>query len=344
VTGVRKVIPEGNNISTPKCTIAFLLVSIIILLPVTAYAQGSTHREELHIATPAEYITSKTSTGSLITPIDIPKTASPRTVAMPFAAYAVATDKIITLSEYDGIQIGMTRAEVVSIAGEPYEISVSENEIQYNGNPESADAIDKAIIAFDTNNAVKSKEVVYAFYDYTDGIFTYSGKSKKLNVPKYYREKTPGDNSPYLMKALNVEGVYEGSSSVTSLDLSKCTELEILYCPGLGLSKLDLSTNTKLEILSCSNNKLTSLNTSTLTKLKELFCYNNRLKELELTNNKDLARVDCRENKLTILKVSNLPKLKRLWCQDNKLKNLVLTNDKALISVECHKGYWKYNA
>ena len=48
-----------------------------------------------------------------------------------------------------------------------------------------------------------------------------------------------------------------------------------LYCYSNKLSSLDLSKNTELFLLSCNDNKLTSLDISKKSKLTGLYCYNN---------------------------------------------------------------------
>jgi hypothetical protein len=51
------VIPKDITISIPRYAIAVLLVYVVVLSPIVVYAQGSTNKEDLHIGTPAEYIT-----------------------------------------------------------------------------------------------------------------------------------------------------------------------------------------------------------------------------------------------------------------------------------------------
>ncbi|WP_299457253.1 leucine-rich repeat domain-containing protein [uncultured Rikenella sp.] len=69
-------------------------------------------------------------------------------------------------------------------------------------------------------------------------------------------------------------------SKLTTLDVSKNTQLKDLSCSENELASLDVSKNTQLQELYCYNNQLTSLNISGCTQLRELHCYNNRLPEV----------------------------------------------------------------
>jgi len=63
---------------------------------------------------------------------------------------------------------------------------------------------------------------------------------------------------------------------VTSLDVSKNTELTELACFWGGLTSLDVSKNTALTVLGCQNNQLTNLDVSKNTALTILNCRNNQ--------------------------------------------------------------------
>ena len=64
-------------------------------------------------------------------------------------------------------------------------------------------------------------------------------------------------------------------ASLTTIDVSKNTQLEILDCYDNQLSNLDVSRNTKLTYLNCSGNNLDSLDLSQNTKLTYLNCHGN---------------------------------------------------------------------
>ena len=71
-------------------------------------------------------------------------------------------------------------------------------------------------------------------------------------------------------------------SPITTLDVSKNTELTYLGCSNCQLTSLDVSNNTKLTYLSCDRNNLTSLEVSQNTALKNLSIYSNQIKGAEM--------------------------------------------------------------
>ena len=67
----------------------------------------------------------------------------------------------------------------------------------------------------------------------------------------------------------------KNEKNITSIDVSRNTQLKFLYCRNNKLSSLDLSKNTELFVLNCSDNKLSRLDLSKNTQLRGLFCYGN---------------------------------------------------------------------
>ena len=117
-------------------------------------------------------------------------------------------------------------------------------------------------------------------------------------------------------------------SPITTLDVSKNTELTSIKCHGTKLTTLDTSHNTKLVSLECNDAPtLTSLNVSQNTELKVLRCNNNALADLDLTNNTALETLECGENEFTTLDLSMNTELKYFGCFNSKLSSLDLTNN-----------------
>ena len=73
-------------------------------------------------------------------------------------------------------------------------------------------------------------------------------------------------------------------NQLTSLDVSKNTELTGLCCSYNQLTALNVSKNTALTALDCSNNLLTVLDVSKNTALTELYCYNNQIRGRAMDN------------------------------------------------------------
>lgn len=125
-------------------------------------------------------------------------------------------------------------------------------------------------------------------------------------------------------------------NALSSLDVSKNTELEWLWCYGNPLFSLDISKNTKLVGLSCYRNNLTSIDVSNNIALEWLGCNENNLTSLDISKNIALEELDCSKNQLTSLDVSNNPALWLLECYNNKLTSLDVSHTPALKELNCY--------
>ena len=114
-------------------------------------------------------------------------------------------------------------------------------------------------------------------------------------------------------------------NQLTSLDVSKNTELQKLYCDGNQLTSLEVGENTVLDTLHCYNNQLTSLDVSRNSALQWLSCYKNKLTSLDVSKNTNLTLLYCDSNQLTSLDVSQNNKLEKLYCSENQLTSLKLS-------------------
>ena len=119
-----------------------------------------------------------------------------------------------------------------------------------------------------------------------------------------------------------------GIPELTTLDLSKNTELEFLRCETAKLTSLDTSHNKKLRFLKCDEiSTLTTLNVSGNAELKTLYCKRNALTALDLTNNLALEKLECGGNEFTTLDLSRNTELKYFGCFNSKLSSLDLTKN-----------------
>ena len=124
----------------------------------------------------------------------------------------------------------------------------------------------------------------------------------------------------------NLEHLHARGLNLTTLDLSKNTELTLIDCSDTKLTTLDTSHNKELRILTCNENpSLTSLNVSGNTELKHLYCSKNALAALDLTNNLELEKLSCGENEFTTLDLSKNTNLKYLGFVNSKLSSMDLT-------------------
>ncbi len=131
-----------------------------------------------------------------------------------------------------------------------------------------------------------------------------------------------------------------------SLDLSTCTALHSLILSGMylyecrgPLTTVDLSKNTDLEYLDVGYNNFTSLDLSHNTKLMNLRCSRNYLEQLDLSANTTLCELDCRYNQLTSLDLHNNTELAVLKTDGNHLAEIDLDNNTKLGALDYLLGY-----
>ena len=126
-------------------------------------------------------------------------------------------------------------------------------------------------------------------------------------------------------------------NQLTSLDLSKNTQLQELRCGNNKLESLDVS-GSDLQYFYCSNNKLTSLNLTNHISLKDVDCSNNKLTTLEIGTKNNLMRISCQQNNLASLDVNNVPDLQYLYCNSNQLTELDVSKNPELKELECQSN------
>ena len=132
-----------------------------------------------------------------------------------------------------------------------------------------------------------------------------------INFMKYCYDKfdVNHDGKVSMEEAAAVKEIsVEGCSSLKGIEyFSAITKLS---CSGNNLSSLDVSKNTQLTSLSCYGNNLSSLDVSKNTQLTKLYCSGNNLSSLDVSKNTQLESLDCRYNNLTSLDVSKNTALK----------------------------------
>ena len=98
----------------------------------------------------------------------------------------------------------------------------------------------------------------------------------------------------------NLKKLNCGHNRLTSLDVSKNTELTYLKCSYNRLTELDVSKNTELTYLDCGYNRLTELDVSQNTKLTELYFVSNQLTSLQADNCTNLTVIFTGSNKYKV--------------------------------------------
>ena len=131
-------------------------------------------------------------------------------------------------------------------------------------------------------------------------------------------------------------GQYGDITDLTGIEYF--TNLKTLSCSENKITSLDLSKNTQLTRLTCQDNQLTSLNLSGITGLVMFYAQNNRLSSLDLSGNASLPMVHCESNNLASLDLSGMSGLKTLYCDDNDLTSLDVSDSPLLSYISCHSN------
>lgn len=125
-------------------------------------------------------------------------------------------------------------------------------------------------------------------------------------------------------------------NQLTSLNLGEITTLTGLSCGENQLTTLDVSKNTSITILQCQDNQLKSLNLGDISTLTDLFiCSRNQLTSLDVSRNISLQYFDCGGNQLTSIDVSNNTALILFDCRDNRIASLDVSMNIALENLNC---------
>ena len=137
---------------------------------------------------------------------------------------------------------------------------------------------------------------------------------------------------------VNLEQLYCGSNSLTSLDVSSNIALKRLSCTSNQLTTLDISNNIALTYLSCAGNQLSALDTSNNTELETLYCWENKLTILDVSRNTALKALNCSNNQLISLDASNLSSLTYITCNNNMLTSINVDGCIAMERLYCYNN------
>lgn len=177
---------------------------------------------------------------------------------------------------------------------------------------------------------------------------TETPKLVKLNCGSGYASAEDSDNAFPTIEGLaqltQLQMLYAPSASLTSADVSKCTELrylelagnagieeiDVTACPelmelslgGTGIAKIDLSKNPELLRLSLMGAKLGEVDLSGNPKLKYADVSENHLKALDVSANTALVHLDCDDNEISELNLKGCANLHGLEVSRNKLFRL----------------------
>ena len=123
----------------------------------------------------------------------------------------------------------------------------------------------------------------------------------------------------------------DNNPSLTELNVTQISRLEILYCVNNMLTGLDVSKNPMLTVLDCSQNMITELDVTNNPQLSLLNCSSNQIELLDLSQNTLLQTLNCHNNKITNLDITANQQLEKLNCNNNLLTRLNVDNNPNLI-------------
>ena len=164
-----------------------------------------------------------------------------------------------------------------------------------------------------------------------------NGKIKDFNL------KT--SDTIYIKEKVNVETVkIYGSKTLitylqcintglTSLNTSKCENLELLICQHNIISNLDVKGNKKLLYLDCQDNSLETLDISQNKELLVLYAQiNTKLGNIDFSNNTKIREIVAYgASNMTSIDVSNNPELLRLSVDQTSLSSIDVSKNKELL-------------
>ncbi|MBR3114665.1 MAG: hypothetical protein IKH47_02655 [Bacteroidaceae bacterium] len=137
----------------------------------------------------------------------------------------------------------------------------------------------------------------------------------------------------------SVTRLYADNNSISSLDLSRNTELTEVWCKRSKIKTLTLPAGKKLQNLYCTKNLLTSLNAEECTGLVRLYCDSNMIASLKLPPSSTLTELKCNKNSLGTLDMTSCTGIREIYCQSNNLQTLTLPSQAPLEKIECQENY-----
>ena len=108
-----------------------------------------------------------------------------------------------------------------------------------------------------------------------------------------------------------------GCSTITGIDVSRCSRLGQLDMSNCALTSLDITNCPDLTKLSVANNAISSLDLSNNTKLTELYLQYNNLSRVDVSKCPALKVLDVGANKLSSINVRNCTVLERMSVAQN---------------------------
>jgi len=120
---------------------------------------------------------------------------------------------------------------------------------------------------------------------------------------------------------------------LTSLDVSKLSNLKELYINNNRIEQLDVTQNEKITEINAGDNRLSSVDLSNNSLLETVDFEYNQLKTINIQNNLNIENLDVANNQITELNVGHLKKLQSLYASNNLISSINIKNNEQLIKL-----------
>ena len=124
------------------------------------------------------------------------------------------------------------------------------------------------------------------------------------------------------------------NNKIASLDVTRLTELKLLWVANEAITNIDLSKNLKLENLLLRFNKLTKIDITKNTALTALDFANN-ISTIDLTKNTNLTKIDIEETSITSIDLSKNTQAKFIELHNAKLTAIDISKNVNLTYFGC---------
>ena len=117
------------------------------------------------------------------------------------------------------------------------------------------------------------------------------------------------------------------SAKITDLNVSNLPTLQYLYAPTNELTTIDLTKNTELVEVELSNNRFENIDLSGNAKLKNLTLTNNKISSIDLSKNTELAKININQNPINAVDFTANNNLKSIYALNCGLTDVKFGNN-----------------
>jgi hypothetical protein len=141
-----------------------------------------------------------------------------------------------------------------------------------------------------------------------------------------------------IIKNINLQILLVYSNQLTSLDVTNNTNLQQIYGNNNLVNDLDLSKNPFLNTLDFGNNKLTNLDLSQNPYMAILNCTYNQISNIDLSANVNLEQIGIGGNPISVIDITKNLKLRWFYVYSTNLTTIDCSNHPGLESIDCSRN------